>query len=193
MKGTPALLLAAALLTAGCAGDATTSDEYLMVQAERDAAREELAAVQQELQTARADLAAARAQLAEAPPLGLASEEVRAVLEGRVTAWMSEDFPGAAAFYAEDAVLYELMPGWDTRGREEIGRWLGDLYGMGLRLEATSAPIQFGRFAAEAVHFYQPDDDDAYGEGMLVYEIDQDGLIANQWVFEWLCAGPPDC
>jgi len=181
------------VLLAGCASDPTTTDEYQAVAAERDAALGDLTGVRAELQAAQANLATAEAQLSAAPPLGLASDEVTAVLEGRVAAWMSEDFEGAAAFYAEDAIMYDLMPGSDTRGREEIGRALAGLYDMGLRLEAMSVPVQFGRFVAEAVHFYQPDDDAAYGEGMLVYEIDEDGLIANEWVLEWLCAGPPDC
>lgn len=57
---------------------------------------------------------------------------------------------------------------------------------MGLRLEAVRVPIRLDRFAAETVRFSRAGDGAAYGEGMPVYEIDADGVIANQWVFEWL-------
>ena len=112
---------------------------------------------------------------------GLASSEVATMLEDRIATFNSGDGDGAAAFYAEDAVLQEEDIGLVTTGRKEIGGRLRDLFEMGLRMEPVGSPIQSGRFVGEAVYFTEFNGPGT-GEGVLVFELNDAGEIAHQWV-----------
>jgi hypothetical protein len=118
---------------------------------------------------------------AAASPEGLASNEVATMLDDRIAAFNGGDNEAAAAFYAEDAVLQEEDIGKVTTGRKEIGVRLHDLYYMGMRMEPVGAPIQSGRFVGEAVRFTEFEGTGT-GEGVLVFELDDAGKIAHQWV-----------
>lgn len=117
-----------------------------------------------------------------------ASAEVVALLEGRMAAMNRGDGMAAAEYYALNAIMEEtdLTPHLVTRGRAAIGERLQGLVGdAGLRLKAAGTPIQFDRYVAEPVIFDQ-DGGPGYGAGMLVFEIDSDGLIAYQWMIGWV-------
>jgi hypothetical protein len=128
---------------------------------------------------------ATAASSAQARP---ASDEVVALLESRMAAMNRGDGLAAAEFYALDAAMEEtdLTPHLVTLGRAAIGERLQSLVGdAGLRLISAGTPIQFDRYVAEPVVFDQ-DGGPGHGAGMLVFEIDSDGLIAYQWVIGWV-------
>jgi ketosteroid isomerase-like protein len=118
-----------------------------------------------------------------ANPLNLPSGEVMAALEGRIRAWMNEDYEAAAAYYAKDGILKEMdvTPHIVIKGRDAIGRRLADLYAMGMRLAPADLPLQFDRYVAEPTGFFAADGPQT-GVGMLVFEMTADNEFAYQWV-----------
>lgn len=121
----------------------------------------------------------------------LPSEEIVAVLEGRIAAMNRGDGAAAAAFYTEDGVLEEtdLMPHLISIGRAELTSRFDGLYDMGLRLAPAGAPIAYDRYVAEPTRFYhgtQP----GRGAAMLVFEIGPGNKLAHQWMIGW--AGGPE-
>ena len=112
-------------------------------------------------------------------PQGLASDEVRLMLEDRIATFDAEGGLAAAAFYAEDAVLeeHDLEPAVVTIEAAHIGPRLEDFWDFGMRLESESMPIQVGRYAAEALSL----DEEHAQVGIAVYELDANGKIAHQW------------
>jgi len=118
-----------------------------------------------------------------------ASSEVIATLEGRIAAYNRGDFEAAASYWAEDGVLleYEGEPCTETRGREAIAARLEEVYGS-IRMDAVGTPLQFGRLVAEPVRFRPAPGVDNYGEAMLVFEMDEDGKIAVEYVTFWMPA-----
>lgn len=107
--------------------------------------------------------------------------EAMAMLYGRRVAWMDRRYDEAAAYYTTDAVMREmdLDPDAVTVGRAKIARRLGDLYGLGLRFGTAGLPLQYGRYVAEPVVFFNPTGETA--PGMLVFELDPSGRIARQF------------
>lgn len=112
------------------------------------------------------------------------SDEVMSVLEGRIAAWNRGDGEAAAAFYAEEGILEETDNGLVTRGRSRIAARLQELsewFGM----EATGAPVQFGRLVVEPVNLILEGQPGLY---ILVFDFGPDGRqIYHQWVMP---AGP---
>ena len=110
---------------------------------------------------------------------GLASADVAAMLKDRHTALNRGDAHAIARFYAPNAVLEErdVTPAIVTRGREDIGQHIAALSQLGLRLESASPVIKLGDTVAEATNV--PGSSMAF---ILVYKLDANGKIANQWV-----------
>ena len=125
------------------------------------------------------------------------SAEVVALLDERIAAINRVDGAAAAALYAEDAVLDEIegepypssTATYTFVGRAEIEERLQGLAEeAGLRLEAVGEPVQLGNLVAEPTRFLQ-EGGSGYGEGILVFEIDDQGTIAHQWMIGWVEGG----
>jgi len=120
--------------------------------------------------------------------LGVAPEEVTDVLEGRIAAMNKPDGEAAAKYYALNAVMMELDldPPGISDGRQQIAERLQGLCGdAGLRLKSVGASIMHDRYVAEPVTFSQ-EGGPGFGEGMLVFEMNDGGEIQNQWVIGWV-------
>lgn len=116
------------------------------------------------------------------------SDEVIAILEGRIAAWNRGDGTAAAAFYAEDATLSEEDgSGVVTTGRAQIAARLQGLIDMGFTLEAVGTPIQWGVLVMEPGNLILDGQPAAL---VMVFDLGNDGReIVRQWV---LPAAPYD-
>lgn len=113
-------------------------------------------------------------------PSGLASDQVVEMLEARIAAVNGEPGPDVASFYSSDAVMEEgdLEPPVVTRGAQEISDHLAAYRGLGFRIDPAATPaIRLGRYVAEGLTW-----SNGYAGGIVVYEIDERGRIAYQWV-----------
>jgi len=115
------------------------------------------------------------------------SEDITALLEGRIAAWNRGDGAGAAAFYAEDAILSEEDNGVVTTGRAQIAARLQELIDDGFTLEAVGTPIQWGVLVMEPGNLILEGQPAAL---VMVFDLGNDGReIVRQWV---LPAAPYD-
>jgi hypothetical protein len=112
------------------------------------------------------------------PPPGVASAEVTTMITKQVAAVNSGDAARIAAFYAENATLTDIGNRFASpvTGRDEIAKVLaGDVKLLGPFLEKPGTVWQAGTFVAYAGSW-----GDVAG-GVVVYELDVDGRILNQW------------
>lgn len=115
------------------------------------------------------------------------SDDVIALLEGRIAAWNRGDGMAAAAFYAEDAILSEEDNGLTTTGRAQIAARLQELIDIGFTLEAVGTPIQWGVLVMEPGNLILEGQPAAL---LMVFDLGNDGReIIRQWV---LPAAPYD-
>jgi DNA-binding IclR family transcriptional regulator len=115
--------------------------------------------------------------------MGLASEEVQAILEDRVAALNSADAKALAAFYAPNAILEE----WDlgpppniTKGSENIAKRLAQFASKGFAINNEGLALGAEPWAVQAARW------GVGGSGMsgfLVYQFNRDLKIVHQWVF----------
>jgi hypothetical protein len=117
-----------------------------------------------------------------APPQGLASAEVRAMLEQRIAAFNSDGTRDMSRFYAANAILeeHDVTPSTVIRGSTAIGERLEGFSRLwdasGFRIASESEAIQFGSYVAEAASIGEGWD------GILIYKLDENGKIEHQWV-----------
>ncbi len=114
---------------------------------------------------------------------GKVSSEVATLLQDRIAAMNRGDSAAAAALYTPTGVMEERdqRPAVVSNGRAAITSRLQTLYDAGLRLESVGSPVQSGRYVGEAVRFHEFEGTGS-GEGVLVFEINEGGKIAHQWV-----------
>jgi len=114
---------------------------------------------------------------------GVASAEVNAVLQKWLPANNQGDTEALAALYAEDAVLDDLTytPPGRTEGRQEIADFVAGYAngGQGLGFEFRGQPIELGDYVIQAVAV--TDGGTQVGEGVHVFQINEDGQIAHHW------------
>lgn len=116
-------------------------------------------------------------------PTGLASEEVRTILEDRVAALNNADTKALAAFYAPNAVLEE----WDlgpppniTEGSENIAKRLAHFARNGFAVNNEGLALGAEPWAVQGATWGIG----GYGiSGFLVYQFNRDLKIVHQWVF----------
>jgi len=68
-----------------------------------------------------------------------------------------------------------------SEGRDDIAWRLMELYGVGPRLRPAGLPLQYDRYVAEPVAFYDPNGPGT-NIGMFVFEMGADSKIAYQRV-----------
>lgn len=118
-------------------------------------------------------------QTSTSPPAasGLATDAVTTLLASRVAAVNNGDKQALMNVYASDAVVEERdqNPPVIYSGNEQIATILTGYHSMGWSLHQTGVAIHQGRYVSEPLEW-------SGGSGIAVYEIDDQGLIAHQWV-----------
>lgn len=117
-----------------------------------------------------------QANYAEAAP------GITAMLRARMAGMNTGDLAKAASFFAPNATLDEMNTGVVSTGRARVEARLTELYKMGMRLKAVGAPIQVGPYVAEPTRLWGAGHPKQTAPFMLVYEINQNGKIAYEWV-----------
>jgi hypothetical protein len=116
------------------------------------------------------------------PIHGLASAQVVAMLDARLVAMNGAGKQSLARYYSSDAVFedHSITPTVVVRGGANVAAANETLSmmmaGAGQRLTRKSDVIQEGSFAAHAIRLGDT-------QGMVVYELNENGKIAHQWVF----------
>lgn len=107
-----------------------------------------------------------------------ASSMVEQMLADRVTAINSADPAAISSFYAADAVLeeHDQDPPRLTTTADEIGHHLAGYATMGFRIAQPGGSVAVGPYIGEPLRW------SGGAGGISVYLIDDDGLIAHQWV-----------
>ncbi len=112
------------------------------------------------------------------PPAGLATSQVADLLASRVSAVNDGDKESIAIHYSTNAVVeeHDQDPPVIYSGNERIASVLSGYQLLGFRIQQQGVAMQQGSWVAEPLTW-------SNGEGIAVYEIDDDGVIAHQWVF----------
>jgi len=108
---------------------------------------------------------------------GLAPQAVTAMLASRVAAVNNGDKQTLMRVYAPNAVVEERdqTPAVIYSGNEKIATVLTGYHSMGWTLQQAGAASQQGMFVSEPLIW-------SGGSGIAVYELNDQGLIAHQWV-----------
>jgi hypothetical protein len=118
--------------------------------------------------------------------LDLAAPEVVAMLDARLAAGDRNDAEAGAAFYSKDAVMEEIeagVPRVVSKGRDQIlerFRFLGAAGRPNDFELRTGTTIQIGPYVAQTNSFGSGGA--IYGQGILVFRLDESGKIAHEWV-----------
>ena len=116
------------------------------------------------------------------PLHGLAPAKVVAMLDARFAALNSNGKRPFAKYYSPDTTFHDFMvtPPTEARGRANVVSLMGGYSRMwalaGARVVRTSDVIRSGRFVAHSLRLGD-------SRGIAVYQLDEQGKIANQWVF----------
>lgn len=106
-------------------------------------------------------------------PLGLATAAVVETIDAAIAATNAGDEAALAAVWAEDGVMTDMIAGTEAVGADEIAAEYAS--GSISRLERVSEVVQIGDFSANAFTY-------DFGSGIAVFELNDDGSIAHQWV-----------
>lgn len=128
------------------------------------------------------DQTGSQATPAAQPIHGLASAQRVAMLDARLAALNSAGKQSMASYYSSDAVFEDrsVTPPIVVRGGTQVAslnEGFSKVWALaGLRMTRESDVIQTGNYAAHAVRLGDY-------RFMAVFEFDQSGRIAHQWVF----------
>lgn len=115
-------------------------------------------------------------------PVAITGDEVSAtaaqMLTDRVVAINAADPVAISAFYSADAVLeeHDQDPPRVTTTADEIGHHLAGYATMGFRITQPGGFVAVGPYIGEPLRWSEGDG------GISVYRLDENGLIAHQWV-----------